>query len=222
MRDTFLSGYNTMSEEDRKKVDIQAYVPYFRNFHLFLGISFLIGGIALYFFVSENAGGVFLAFYPIIAYIYFTATSSRFSKGQSKKWNKVAVGILGASLLLVMGLLAAGFKENKLVVDSTSVSFNGSYGEKLGIEEIQTVRLVNQLPPIALKKNGFALGTINKGYFGTKDGETVKLILNSDNKPIILVTKTNGKKIYYSAKDQSNVEIVEEMKQKLPTLSYEK
>lgn len=35
-----LSGYNIINEEDRKKVDSKAYIPYFRNFHIFLGISF--------------------------------------------------------------------------------------------------------------------------------------------------------------------------------------
>lgn len=51
-----LSGYNTMNEEDRKKVDIKKYIPYFRNFHIFLGISYLVLGLTLTFFINENAG----------------------------------------------------------------------------------------------------------------------------------------------------------------------
>ncbi len=86
--------------------------------------------------------------------------------------------------------------------------------------EIQSIELVDQLPEIILKTNGFALGTINKGFFKTKNEEIVKLILNSDNKPVILFTKTDGKKIYYSAKDKSNKIVVDEMRKTLPNILY--
>jgi hypothetical protein len=210
-----LSGYNTMSEEERKKFDIKPYILYFRNFHIFLGISFLILGTVLIYLISENAGGIFLAVYPIPAYIYFIATSSKYSKGLSRKWNKIGVVILVGTLLFVVGLLGYGFKENKMTFNSESISFDGSYGETLTKSEIQTIELVSQLPEITLKTDGFALGTIKKGYFKTTNGEIVKLILNSDNKPFILLTKTNGKKIYYSAKDKSNQEILDEMRKTL-------
>ena len=42
-----LSGYNTMSEEERMKFDIKSYIPFFRNFHIFLGISLLIISLIL-------------------------------------------------------------------------------------------------------------------------------------------------------------------------------
>ncbi|MFW5761789.1 MAG: hypothetical protein ACOCXH_12495 [Cyclobacteriaceae bacterium] len=74
----------------------------------------------------------------------------------------------------------------------------------------------NQLPKITLKTNGFALGTIRKGYFKTEKEEIVKLILNSDNKPYILVTKFDGRKFYFSSKDQSNEKLLNEMRKILP------
>ncbi len=217
-----LSGYNTMNEEDRKKVDIKAYIPFFRNFHIFLGISFLVLGTFLTYFISENAGGIFLAVYPLIAYSYFIGTSSKYSKGLSKNGNKIGVVILIGTLLFVIGLLGYGFKENKITFDSESVSFQGSYEETLIEAEIQSIELVSQLPEITLKTNGFALGTINKGYFRTKGGEIVKLILNSDNKPVILFTKADGKKIYYSAKYKSSEQILDEMRETLPNIVYKK
>ncbi|SKC00125.1 protein of unknown function [Parapedobacter luteus] len=216
-----LSGYNTMNKEDRKKVDIKSYIPYFRNFHVFLGISFLVLGTVLTYFVSENAGGIFLTVYPIIAYIYFY-TNSKYSKGLGGKWNKTGVVILIGTLLFVVGLLGYGYKENRITFDSESVSFQGSYGETLTKAEIKSIELVSQLPEITSKTNGFALGTINKGYFKTRNGEIVKLILNSDNKPFILFTKADGKKIYYSAKDKSNEQVLDEMSKTLPNIVYRK
>lgn len=215
-----LSGYNTMSEVERNKVDIKKYIPYFRKFHIFLGISFLTIGTFLNYFINENVSGIFLTVYPIIAYIFFISTTTKYFNGVSLKRNKVGVIILIGTLLLVLGLLGYGFQENKLTFDTKSIWLDGSYGEIINPSEIKSIELLNQLPEITIKTNGFALGTIKKGYFKTNTGEIVKLILNSDRMPIILLTKIDGNKIYFSAKQKSNEELVSEMKKALPNLLY--
>ena len=202
-----LSGYNTMSEEERKKVDISSFVPYFRKFHIFLGISFLIGGLIGNFLISEVAGGIFLGTYPILAYIYFIWNSRKFSRGLNTSSNKVGIIVLAATLILVLVLFGYGFKENQLLVNNDSIEFTGPYGEKIANEDIQSIELVNILPKVSFKRNGFALGSINKGYFKTDDGVIIKLLLNSDSYPIILIGKKSGDKIYYSAKNISNDQI---------------
>lgn len=215
-----LSGYNTMREEDRNKVDIKAYVPYFRRFHIFLGVSFLVIGSALS-LISENAGGVFLGVYPILAYIYFLWSSSKYSKGLSKKWNKVSIYILAGVLIFVIVLFALGFKEDRLIIHPTKIEILGSYGEEIIPSEIKTVELVDDLPRITMKVNGFALGAIKKGYFKTKEGEKIKLILNSGTKPYLLITKINGGKIYFSSKDTPIEAIYNKLKETLHNIVYE-
>ncbi|KAA5549039.1 DUF3784 domain-containing protein [Adhaeribacter rhizoryzae] len=215
-----LSGYNTMREEEQKKVNIKAFIPYFRKFHVFLGISFLVFGLILNYLIDENAGGIFLAVYPILAYIYFISTSSKYAIGFNTRSNKVGIYILIGTLIFVIGLLGFGLKENKLNINATAIAFSGSYGETLTPSEIQSIELVNQLPKITFKTNGLALGKVKKGYFKTGTGEIVTLILNADNKPYILVTKSDGEKIYFSAKQTSNTSLLEEMKKALPAIKY--
>lgn len=53
---------------------------------------------------------------------------------------------------------------------------------------------------------------LKKGYFKTDTDEKVKLILNAENKPYILITKLDGKKIYYSAKEESNEKLFKKIK----------
>lgn len=211
-----LSGYNTMSEEDRKKVDINAYIPYFRKFHLFLGASLFLLGCAFTYLINETAGGIFLTVYPLLAYVYFFITGRKHWKAISFKGNKMTLIILVGSLLFVVGLMALGLKEDTLSLESDTVVFNGSYGETLSSSDIHSIELVDQLPQITLRTGGFVMGTVRKGYFRTKDKETVKLILNGDQKPIILFTKKGGKKIYYSARSTSNEDIIDEIQQTLP------
>ena len=211
-----LSGYNTMSEAERTKVDIKSYIPYFKKFHLFLGVSFIAIGLLLHFAIGESASGIFIGVYPILAYIYFMRESNKYWKGSSSKWNKIGLYVLVATLILVVGLLAMGFKENQIVIAPDSVQFQGSYGETLGASDIESVTLVDHLPNITSKTNGFSLGSIRKGYFKTKEGEKVKLILNADNKAYLLFTKTNGEKIYFSAKENTSIELYNELKKFFP------
>ncbi|RYG22182.1 MAG: DUF3784 domain-containing protein [Chitinophagaceae bacterium] len=74
-----LSGYNTMTEKERSKVDIKGLIPYFRKFHLFIGVSFLVISLLLISYVSETIGTVFICLYPIVAEIYFVISVRKFS-----------------------------------------------------------------------------------------------------------------------------------------------
>jgi hypothetical protein len=215
-----LSGYNTMNEEDKKKVDIKSYIPYFRKFHVYFGISFLIFGLTLTYLICENVGGIFLGVYPILAYLYLIWSSSKYSKGLSTKSNKIGIFVLLGVLMLVLGLFVMGFKEDKLIFNGEKIEFQGSYGEELAQSKVRTIELVNELPNIILKTDGFAVGSIKKGYFKTNEGEIIKLILNTDAKPYILLTMENGKKIYFSSKEKSNKQIYNELKKTLPNIVY--
>lgn len=216
----FLGGYNTLNKEDRESFDIVAYMRYFRRFHIFLGTTFFVLGSTLTYLINANAGVVFVAVYPILAYGYFVVKSSKYSSKLCTKGNKVGIYILIATLILVIGLLGFAYKENQLIFDSQRIEIKRMYGETLSRNQIESIELVNQLPNITLKMNGFALGNIKKGYFKTGNGEMVKLILNSDNKPYLLFTKTDGKKIYYSAKGKPNEKIFSEMKNTLPEIDF--
>ena len=215
-----LSDYNLMSEEARKRIDIKSYLSFFRKFHVFLGVTLLILGAVLTYLINQNVGLVFLVVYPILAYTYLVVASSKYSKGLSAKWNKVGIFIMIGTLVSAIGFFGYVFKENKLIYDAQSIEIKRIYGETLSHNQIESIELVNQLPNSTWKMNGFALGSIKKGYFKTENGEIVKLILNSDNKPYILFIKSDGKKIYYSAKKTPNEKIFNEIKQTLPDIEY--
>lgn len=212
-----LSGYNTMKEEDRKKVDIKSYIPYFRKFHIFLGVSFFVIGSALTYFINDNIGGIFLAIYPILCYLFFMVSMSKFSNS-GKNGNRTGIIILLITLLFVIGLIAMGLRENRIHFNTDQIKLDGSYGETILKTEIKSIELINELPEIRIKTNGFAMGTIKKGYFKTKRGDKVKLILNTENSPYLLITKKNGMQVFYSSKSPSNHVIADSLKKIFPEL----
>ena len=206
-----LAGYNTLSEKERKKVDIKSYIQFIRNFHLFLGISFLVIGVPLLYFISESAAGIFLAGYPILAYIYFIWKSKDFFKGISSTTYKIGAIFLAVVLITVFVLMYLGLKEDHLLITESGIEIQGDYGEELKWEEMHKIELVGEVPEITFKTNGFALANTYKGYFKAEKEGVVKLILNENEGPFILITKKSGDKIYYSSSETEEEELLEEM-----------
>jgi hypothetical protein len=209
-----LTGYNTMPEEERQKFDIKSYITYFRNFHIFLGISLFVIGFFLYYFIDSDWSGIFMGTYPILAYVYFIWKSNKFSKQDDKKQNRkalIAMGIMIVVFTSIVFMFYSSLKDNSIEMNNQMINIQGDFGIDLKTNEVKSVELVNNLPNITSKVNGFALETILKGYFKTDDGEKVKLLINSDKKPVILITTTKDQKIYYSSKDRSNAEIYSEL-----------
>jgi len=105
-----LSGYNTMSEEERHGFDIQGYIPFFKSFHYKLGASFIFLGAFLLHFFGEKMAGFFIGTYPILAYIYFIWAAMKFSNGLNENWNKIGILVLAVTLVFVVVLfLKDGF-----------------------------------------------------------------------------------------------------------------
>lgn len=75
-----LAGYNTMSPEERKKVDIKGLITYFKRFFIFLGVSLMIVGLTTGYYLSEKNTALIFSFYIIIACIYLVISSQKFYK----------------------------------------------------------------------------------------------------------------------------------------------
>lgn len=213
-----LSGYNTMSDAERAKFDIKNYIPYFRKFHIFLGVSLFIIGTNLYYFVSPDWSGIFMGTYPILTYVYFIWKGNKFSKETGKKHNlKTIISMIFMFLvfLWISGMFYYSLQDNILEVNENSIEIKGDYGIEIPKNDIKTIELVNELPEISIKTNGFALEKVKKGHFKTKNGEKVRLLINTLNPPFIYIITNDNDKIYYSSKEISNQTIYNTIKQEI-------
>jgi hypothetical protein len=215
-----LSGYNTMPEAERQNFDIKSYIPFFRNFHIFLGVSLLILSTLLFYFVNPDWCGIFLGTYPILAYVYFVWKSNQFGKNKSKKqkiMGYISISVMFLIFVAIVYNLQVTLKDNEIIVANKTIEITGDYGTEIKISDLKSIELVDKAPEISSKTNGFALETIKKGLFNTVNNEKVTLLINSQKTPIILFITNDNQKIYYSSKDKSNVEIYNEVKRKLMT-----
>ena len=141
-----------------------------------------------------------------------------YSTNQSSKWYKWSVFALIAVLIGISALFYAGFKESKIAIDKQKIEINGMYGKTIKAAEISSIQLLENLPKIKYRSNGFSLGTIKKGYFKTSEGEKVLLLLNANQQPLILIERKAKPKLYYSAREESNQVIFENLKKNFPNL----
>jgi hypothetical protein len=95
-------------------------------------------------------------------------------------------------------LFFKGFQNNDMLIKEDSLEITGMYGERIDRDKILNVELVDKLPVIIMKSDGFAAGDFRKGYFRTKDRKTVKLIMNKKENPLLLLRTTKGE-IYFSS-----------------------
>jgi len=214
-----LAGYNTASEKERENFDIKGYLKLFRNFHLFLGGSILVFGLATYYLIDRDWSFFFIGVYPILAYIYLVYRGRFFYKENRDKSAKLGIYILSGCLVLIVILSFYGFSEDGMNISDGSVEIEGMYGIELQRDDLIEINLLDTLPAIRAKLNGVALSNIYKGKFKTESLEKVRLVINKKQPPYIEFITSDNKKVYYSADSEKTRELFEELKGEFPELT---
>jgi hypothetical protein len=202
-----LSGYNTMSEQERKKVDIKGFLLFFRRFHIFLAATVFVIGFLLHNFVDENFAGLFLIFFPLLAYGYLIWKGKKYSSVKAEIDSKIGILMLILSIIFVGIIIIPDFKNNDISFNGHVLEIKARYGENIFINQIEAFRQVNQLPELTLRTNGISMGNIKKGLFKTAEGEKVKLIINDLQKPFFEIVRKDGSRIYFNSKQHDIADI---------------
>jgi len=203
-----ISGYNTMSKEKKKNVNIEKLGVMMGNF------CFLM---ALYLFVIILFLMLEIPIVSIIAIVMFVATiivllikaqkydgNAVDENGRMKTSTKIVIGVVIAFLLTVFTLvgilLAQSNVPTNFNVTQDSLVIEGMYGESIKGSDIGSVTLSDSMPEITLRTNGFALGKRLKGFFNVTGLGNVKLFLNTETKQYIFVT-TSTRTIILNSED---------------------
>jgi len=213
-----LSGYNTMSDEEKLNFRFEDYVRYFKKWMLLIGISmFIVSTIVLY-LINSDWGVIVMVTYLFLAIILFIWKSDQFYIVKTKK-QKLKSTFSIVVMMTLLGFILYQFnstlKDNEIRIVNNSIEISGDYGDEIKINNLKSITLVKESPEIDSKISGAALEIIKKGYFKTKSNEEVKLLINSKQTPIVFIETKENKKIYYSAKEKSNTLIYNELIRKM-------
>ena len=200
-----IAGYNTMSKDKKKNVNIEGLSSFMRNGLITIGVTIIIGYYLFKWIGFTMIANSMILIVTLVGVTILVLNSQRFDHNKNKK-TKLTYFILGSVIVFVIGLITYGFFPSKTIFNNTSVIFSGMYGFEINISEIENVNLVDNIPIIKLRTNGFSFGVVKKGFFNLDKYGKSRLLINSDISPYLIISKTNGEKIIINFKDKTETE----------------
>jgi hypothetical protein len=204
-----IAGYNTMSKDEKKNVDIKGLSTFMRNGLITIGLSIIIG-----YYLFKWTGFIMIAnsmilIVPLVGVTILVIKAQKFDHNKTKK-TKLTYFILGLVFLFVIGIITYGFIPSKVTYLDDSIRFTGMYGLEISIGDIENVELSDELPTIKLRTNGFSFGSIKKGVFNLDKFGKSRLLIHSDLAPYLILTKNNEEKVIINFKEKNETEKIYE------------
>lgn len=183
-----ISGYNTMSKENRKKVDIRKVSLLIRKSFIMIGViiiagAFLLNGVGWKNWISLLMIATLLCG-PLILMIRMQRL---FPELYPDKLSKISIWIVAViTVIAAAALVCESIPVNIKVADKT-LTISGSYGISIPLQNINRVERVESLPAIKMKTNGFAMGNMQKGHFQVDKLGSCRLFLNTHQGPFLII-----------------------------------
>lgn len=200
-----IAGYNTMSKDNKKNVDIEGLSTFMRNGLITIGLSIIIGYYLFKWIGFKMIASSMLFIVTLVGVTILVIKAQKFDHNKTKK-PKLTFFILGLVFLFVIGLITYGFIPSKTTYGNDTIIFSGMYGFEISIDEIENIELSDKLPIIKLRTNGFSFGNIKKGFFNLEKYGKSRLLIHSDLAPYLIMTKNSGDKIIINFKDKFETE----------------
>lgn len=186
-----------MSKEEKAKVDVVPLAKSLAIMSYIIAGLLLLMGLAIYFewmtftYVIIGLMIIIPTVFAIRAQKYYNSAAMF---GSSKKSKKISITITVITLLIVGVIMYFSIQPTKIEVTETGLSISGMYGDDYTWDSIEQLQLMNELPEIAMRTNGSAVGSKLKGHFKFKDGNKAILFLDK-NVPAFIQIEVNGKTI---------------------------
>jgi hypothetical protein len=198
-----ISGYNTLSSEKKKNVDIEGLANFAGNLCLVMAGIIGLAGVLMLEQKMVAAGIFFVLLFPLSIYSIVKSQqydgNTRQADGTMTRNAKWKIG-LPVALLLIAGvgvgvLFYQSSQPIATVLTQDYLEIKGLYGEKIAWTEITEVALIAEIPQITARTNGASLGEKKRGNFRLKDVGAAKLFLETSNPPFIYIEREQGKPI---------------------------
>lgn len=204
-----IAGYNTMSEEQKKKVDIDGLSSLMRYSLISMGVLISLSNPFLDLLGLQEHGSSMFMGIVLIGTLYMVINAQTF-KGKSQNQKRKNI-IHTISIFLVFAIVAFlvfmliynGIKTPEFTITENQIEITGSYGMT---DRVESIELVASIPRIKRKTNGFNYGSTLKGSFDLEEFGQCKLFIQSKDGPYIFVRTTSGTPIIINTKSRSNTE----------------
>jgi hypothetical protein len=193
-----IAGYNTATPEEKRNIDIAGLS------HT-MGIGLFVAGAAMIVFGVMAVAGfpmlsfIAMLFIPILLCLFLVWKSAKYTVKPAESSKATTVGmamVIGFPLLVIVVLIIVGivYSSRPPVITATpqQISISGLYGITAPMENIQEVKLLNEIPAVKWKSNGFGFANVRKGKFHLQDWGEGRLFIHSDSPPFIYLKTTDS------------------------------
>ena len=195
-----IAGYNTMSKDKKKNVDINGLSTFLRNGLITIGLTIIVG-FGFFKLIGFNMiANSMMSISILVGTTLLVINTRRFDHNKDKK-SKLPLIIIGATTIFVVALFIYGYLPSKTIVQNDTLQFTGMYGFEMRSSDISNVELTDKIPAINIRTNGFSSGASKKGSFKLDKFGKCKLFLNADKGPFLIITNRLGEKIIINDKD---------------------
>lgn len=161
---SLISGFNNKSKEEQEQLIENGYPQAVGKLLMYTWIL-LFASVLLQLFGVPYGFEVGMSLFLIVLLVGMVYVQKYNLIDQRKKY-AIIVGIVSIFVFaLIVGLGYLGFQDENPTVENGELKIRGMYGVNWPIEEIDEVKLLEELPEVELKTNGFAAFNRLKGEF---------------------------------------------------------
>ncbi|SFB07201.1 MULTISPECIES: DUF3784 domain-containing protein [unclassified Bacillus (in: firmicutes)] len=113
--------------------------------------------------------------------------------------------IFVAVIAFITVLSYQGYQKSDLITKKNTFEITGMYGKEWNYDDIQNVELMEKMPEVTWKQNGFGTAGIAKGYFKVTGYGSSLLFIEKGNAPYLYI-KMDGKDIFINSDDASETQ----------------
>lgn len=197
-----MSGYNTMSAEKKKNVDIEAIASIMKKGLIIIGITTAISSSILFWLNLQTLTIIALIAPLLLGTLVLITITQKYDHNRKSKFKKSFPIILISTItIIVASALLYGSQPTKVKIMDNAMEFTGKYGITVPFNQIEKVKLIKNIPPIKMRTNGLGLGSVLKGHFLLDEFGKCRLFLKLPNPPFLYIETKNGEKIIFNSQD---------------------
>lgn len=207
-----ISGYNTMDEDEKKRVNIKAVARLIGFMCYGIAIIFLMIGTIDWLGLNFPVEPLFVLLLALVVVTLWRAqkydgniydADGKLRPGGKKKLIPILL-VLTLLVTILPGLWFWFNQPTEVTFTDSALVIEGSYGETVPYEEIEAVTLTDQ-PNLVRRTNGAAIGSRLTGHFRTSSQENVLVFLDINVETVVRID-WSGKPIYMNGDSREETE----------------
>ena len=192
-----ISGYNTMSKDKKKNVDVDGLGKLMGNFLFLMSFILLFSG-GMDFLAYKLASLIsMMTIMPLTIVLIIMA--QKYDHNRKKKREKTGliaiISVVFGIFVLVSGFLIVATLNPKVELSDEKIEVSGLYKRDISITDIKSVSLEEIMPRVVRKTNGMDVGYSLRGSFKLEGEDNNSTLFVLQNNPPFIHIRT-GDRLY--------------------------